>query len=47
MTINLNNVRTGITMPKVLKKKLEEMAKEQNRSLNNLMVTILEGSIKN
>ena len=34
-------------MPKALKKKLEELAKEQNRSLNNLMVTILDNSIKN
>ncbi|HBW36808.1 MAG TPA: DNA-binding protein, partial [Desulfosporosinus sp.] len=29
-----------------LKKKLEELAKEQNRSLNNLIVTILENSTK-
>ena len=46
MTISSSNVRTGIIMPKVLKKKLEELAQEQNRSLNNLMVTILENSIK-
>jgi len=46
MTISSSNIRTGIIMPKVLKKKLEELAKEQNRSLNNLMVTILENSTK-
>jgi len=46
MTIRSNNGRTGIIMPKVLKKRLEELAKEQNRSLNNLMVTILENSTK-
>jgi len=47
MTISSSNVRTGLIMPKALKKKLEELAKEQNRSLNNLMVTILDNSIKN
>jgi len=46
MTISSNNVRTGITIPRVLKKKLEELAKEQNRSLNNLIITILENSTK-
>jgi len=47
MTISADNTRTNITIPKVLKKKLEDLAKEQNRSLNNLIVTILENSTKN
>lgn len=47
MTISAHNTRTNITIPKVLKKKLEEIAKEQNRSLNNLIITILANSIKN
>ncbi len=36
------NTRTNITIPKVLKKQLEEIAKEQNRSFNNLVITILK-----
>lgn len=36
------NTRTNITIPKVLKKELEEIAKEQNRSFNNLVITILK-----
>lgn len=36
------NTRTNITIPKDLKAKLEEMAKEQNRSFNNLVITVLK-----
>jgi len=36
------NTRTLLTIPKELKTKLEEVAKEQNRSLNNLIITILK-----
>lgn len=36
------NTRTNITISKVLKKELEEIAKEQNRSFNNLVITILK-----
>ena len=46
MTISADNTRTNITISKTLKKKLEELAKEQNRSLNNLIITILENSTK-
>jgi len=46
MTINIKNTRTNITIPKELKIKLEEIAKEQNRSLNNLIVTILSNYTK-
>lgn len=35
------NTRTVITLPKELKEKLEEIAKSQNRSFSNLVVTVL------
>lgn len=41
-TISSKNTRTMLTMPKDLKAILEEMAKKQNRSLNNLIITILK-----
>lgn len=40
--ISDKNTRTLLTIPKELKEKLEELAKEQNRSLNNLIITILK-----
>ena len=42
MTISNKNTRTTITIPKDLKKELEIIAKEQNRSFNNLVITILK-----
>lgn len=36
------NTRTLLTISKDLKKKLEKIAEEQNRSLNNLIITILK-----
>lgn len=42
MTISKDNTRTSITIPKDLKKELEDIAKEQNRSFNNLVITILK-----
>lgn len=36
------NTRTNITIPKELKKELEDIAKEQNRSFNNLVITLLK-----
>jgi len=39
------NTRTNITIPKDLKSKLEKIAKEQNRSFNNLVITILKDYI--
>lgn len=42
MTVSDGNTRTNITFPKDLKAKLEILAKEQNRSFNNLVVTILK-----
>lgn len=42
--ISESNTRTLITIPKDLKKQLEDIAKEQNRSFNNLIITILKDS---
>lgn len=36
------NTRTNITIPKDLKAKLELIATEQNRSFNNLVITVLK-----
>ena len=36
------NTRTNITIPKDLKAKLELIATKQNRSFNNLVITILK-----
>ncbi|BAU28403.1 CopG antitoxin of type II toxin-antitoxin system [Aneurinibacillus soli] len=36
------NTRTNITIPKELKVQLEQIAKDQNRSFNNLVITILK-----
>ena len=44
MSISNKNTRTTITIPKDLKKELEDIAKEQNRSFNNLVITILKNS---
>lgn len=46
MTISKENTRTNITIPIQLKKQLESVAKEQNRSLNNLIITILKEYIE-
>lgn len=43
--ISDSNTRTLITIPKELKKQLEDIAKEQNRSFNNLIITILKDYI--
>ena len=42
MTIFKDNTRTQLTISKELKKQLENIAKEQNRSFNNLVITILQ-----
>lgn len=39
--ISNNNTRTNITIPKDLKTELEKLAKADNRSFNNLIITIL------
>lgn len=42
MAIGEDKTRTNITIPKDLKAKLEEIAKKENRSFNNLVVTVLQ-----
>ena len=45
MTISKYNTRTQLTISKELKQQLEKIAKEQNRSFNNLVITILRSYI--
>ncbi|WP_222590905.1 hypothetical protein [Bacillus cereus] len=45
--ISANKTRYALTIEKCLKEKLEQEAKEQNRSLNNLIETILKEYISN
>jgi len=42
MTISNDKTRTMLTVEKKLKEQLENEAKEQNRSFNNLIETILK-----
>lgn len=44
--ISNKNTRTLITIPKELKEQLENVAVEENRSFNNLIITILKDHIK-
>lgn len=37
-----DKTRTNITIPKDLKAKLEKIAKRENRSFNNLVITVLQ-----
>ncbi|QCH27354.1 DNA-binding protein [Clostridium tyrobutyricum] len=46
MSISKDNTRTLITIPKELKQKLEAKAKEENRSFNNLIITVLKDYLK-
>lgn len=36
-----DKTRTNITIPKELKAKLEKIAEKENRSFNNLVITVL------
>ncbi len=40
------NIRTTLTIPKDLKSQLELLAKEDNRSVNNMIINILDKYIK-
>lgn len=42
MTISKDNTKTQLTISKELKQQLENTVKEQNRSFNNLVITILK-----
>lgn len=46
MTVSDKNTRTNITFSKELKKRLEKLAKQENRSFNNMVITILENYVK-
>ena len=46
MSISSENTRTIITLPKILKKQLEDLSSVDNRSFNNLIVTVLKNHIK-
>jgi len=45
--ISKNNTRVLVTMSKETKEKLEKLAKEDNRSVNNLILTIINKYISN
>ena len=42
MAISKDKVRMNITIPRELKQNLEVLAKDSNRSLNNLIVTVMQ-----
>lgn len=46
MAVSDNNTRIMITVPKEFKIELEELAKRDNRSLSNLIVTVLQEKLK-
>lgn len=46
MAISQDKTRTNITIPKDLKAQLEQIAKEENRSFNNLLITVLQEYVK-
>lgn len=47
ISISKDNTRMILTIPKELKAELERIAQEQNRSVNNLILTIIKNSISN
>lgn len=47
MPISQDNTRTLITIPKELKAKLEEQARKEGRSFNNLVKRVLEDYAEN
>lgn len=46
MAISKENTRTQLTISKELKKELEDIAKKQNRSFNNLVITVLKDYVE-
>lgn len=46
MSISKDKVRANLIIDKELKRKLEEIAVQENRSFNNLVITVLEGYLK-
>ena len=45
--ISSENTRTNITISKYLKAELEELAKQDNRSFNNYVITVLKDHVNN
>lgn len=45
-SISSENTRTNITISKELKLKIEQLAKEDNRSFNNYIITILKEHVE-
>lgn len=45
MSISKENIRTVLTISKELKSKLETIAKQENRSFNNLVITLLKNFV--
>ena len=45
MSISENKTRTNITISKDMKQQLENIAKSENRSFNNLVITVLKDYI--
>ena len=46
-SISNENTRTNITISKELKAQLEELAKQDNRSFNNYVITVLKEHVEN
>ena len=46
-SISSENTRTNITISKELKAQLEELAKKDNRSFNNYVITVLKEHVDN
>ena len=47
MAISKENTRTNITIPKDMKEQLTNIAANENRSFNNLVITILKDYLTN
>lgn len=45
-TISKDKTRTQLTIEKDLKAKLEQIAKQENRSFNNLIINVLKDFVK-
>lgn len=45
--ISKDNTRTLITLSKELKEKLEQLAKQDSRSLNNYILMIIKSHVEN
>lgn len=47
MTISKTNIQMSLIIPKEVKQQLKQVADSQNRSLNNLINTVLIDYLKN